>query len=135
MIDIQTMIHHGGMVVVGTTLILAQKFKLDFKSMLKATYVFLGLILIAQGMNFMAYYAKVGTFNMFFISPFGMNHLPVLSTIQSTKPYLTFLAAYILGFTFAAFIVQESCLLIQYLCRIIKMVNQEKEKATLCHEN
>jgi uncharacterized membrane protein YwaF len=51
MINIQTMIHHGGMVVVGATLILAKQVSLDFRSMLKATSVFLGLILVAQVMN------------------------------------------------------------------------------------
>jgi hypothetical protein len=121
--------------VVGTTLILAQKVKLDFKSMLKATYVFLGLILIAQGMNFMAYYAKVGTFNMFFISPFGINHLPVLSIIQSTQPYLVFLLAYIFGFTFAAFLIQQSCLLIQHIYRSLSKANLARENKTLCHES
>jgi hypothetical protein len=135
MINIQTMIHHGGMVVVGTTLILAQKVKFDFKSLVKASYVFLGLILIAQGMNFIAYYANVGTFNMFFISPFGTNHLPVLSTIQSTQPYLVFLIIYILGFTFAAFVIQKSCVLIQYIYRSICKANPESENNTLCRES
>lgn len=119
MINIQTMIHHAGMVIVGVTLLLAKKVSFDFKSLLKATCVFLGLILVAQSMNIIAHYAEIGTFNMFFISPYESNHLPVLSNIQANQPFLVFLFSYIGGFTFAAFLIQKTYQLIRFCCMSI----------------
>lgn len=107
MIDIQTMVHHGGMVVVATALIFTNKVKFDLKSFLKATYVFISLVTIALIANEIVYKAGITTLNMFFISPYGTNHLPILSTIQQTQPYIVFLLCYIVGFGFAAFIMQK----------------------------
>lgn len=112
-INIQTMVHHAGMVIIGVTLILSKKVSLDYKALIKATIVFLFLLIVAQIMNFVAHYSNIGTFNMFFISPFGTNHLPVLSNIQNNQPYLIFLSSYIIGFVFAAFLIQKVCLLLQ----------------------
>lgn len=113
LINIQTMIHHGAMVVMGVTLILAQKVSFDLKSLLKGASVFISLAIIAQILNIIGHYADLGTFNMFFISPFQKNHLPILSNIQASQPYVVFLLSYLFGFTLAAFVVQKVCHLIQ----------------------
>lgn len=107
MIDIQTMMHHGGMVVVGCTLIFADKVKFNFSSLLKASFVFLGLVAIAFVLNISAFNAGLTSFNMFYISPYIANHLPILSTIYQTQPYIVFFLCYILGFGLAAFIMQK----------------------------
>lgn len=104
MIDIQTMVHHGGMVVVATALIFTNKVKIDLKGFLKATCVFISLVTVALIANVIVYKAGITTLNMFFISPYGTNHFPILSTIQQTQPYIVFLLCYIVGFGFAAFI-------------------------------
>lgn len=107
MIDIQTMLHHGGMVVVGFTLIFANKVDFKLRSLLKATYVFLGLVASALIFDLIAHKAGFGSFNMFFISPYVSNPFPILSTIHETQPYLVFLIIYIIGFGFAAFLMQK----------------------------
>ncbi|MFA5220594.1 MAG: hypothetical protein WC424_05860 [Bacilli bacterium] len=130
MINIQTMVHHSGMIIMGSVIIMAQMVKFDFKSLLKGTYVFLVLAAIAQLLNYVFYYAEVGTFNMFFISPFGTNDFPILSNIQKNAPYFVFLLSYILGFILVAFIFQKLCLILQklhYLIHINSLKNKEEK--------
>ena len=45
------------------------------------------------------------TFNMFYISPYFDCTLPILSMIYPKVNYLIFVALYILGFTFIAFLI------------------------------
>lgn len=130
MIDIQTMFHHGGIVVVGATLILADKVKFDLKSFLKASYVFIGLVIMASGLNFIAHNAGIESFNMFFISPYLINHLPVLSTIQQTQHYIIFLISYLFGFGLAAFITQKIGYGLNYLLKYLH-INQKGEIETV----
>lgn len=107
MINIQTMIHHGGMIVVGCTLMLAQKVSFRFAGLFKASMVFFGLLVIALIMDIVCFKAGLTSFNMFYISPYIPNHLPILSTIYQTQPYIVFFLCYILGFGLAAFIMQK----------------------------
>ncbi len=128
MIDIQTMIHHGGMVVLGCTLILANKVKFNFKSLLKATYVFLVLVILALIFDFIAYKAGIDGFNMFFISPYGINHLPVLSIIQQNHHYIVFLLCYVIGFGLAAFIMQKIGYFLNKLYKYLSTYQANKQK-------
>lgn len=107
MINIQTMVHHGALAILGFSMVFAKKAKFDFKSFLNATLIFIILVFIALILNIIAHYTIEDTFNMFFISPFGVNHLPILSEIQMTQPYLIFLFAYIFGFSLAIFLIQK----------------------------
>jgi hypothetical protein len=103
-INIQTMIHHGAMVVIGAA-IAAHKLKLQ-KQILPATIVFAVTLIIAMFLNIWHNsFIQEGTFNMFFINPVYKNHLPILSMIQPLVPYPIFLAIYTIGFGFAAYIV------------------------------
>ncbi len=107
MINIQTMIHHGGMIVVGCTLMLAQKVSFRFAGLFKASMVFFGLLVIALIMDIVCFKAGLTSFNMFYISPYIPNHLPILSNIYQTRPYIVFLLGYSVGFVFEAFLMQK----------------------------
>jgi len=103
-INIQTMVHHGAMMVVGIAL-LANKVRLTSKSILGATAVFAILVGTAILMN-SAYNAWIGvpTFNMFFINPVYGNHLPILSQIEPLVPHPVFIMIYIVGFALVAYL-------------------------------
>ncbi len=107
-INIQTMVCHGGMVVVGVLLLASGYVKLQWKTLLRAVPVFMIMVLIAAGMNEVAYQTGLlesHTFNMFFISPYCDPSLPVYSLVQGALPFPWCLLVYILGFTAAAGIV------------------------------
>ncbi len=107
-INIQTMVCHGGMVVIGVLLLASGHVKLQWKSLLQAVPVFMVMVLVAAGMNEIAYRTGLlesHTFNMFFISPYCEPSLPVYSLVQGVLPFPWCLLVYILGFTAAAGIV------------------------------
>ncbi len=103
-INIQTMVHHGAMMVVGIAL-LANQVKLTSKSILGATAVFSVLVAIAILLNF-AHNTWIGTstFNMFFINARYGNHLPILSQIAPLVPHAVFIVIYIVGFALVAYL-------------------------------
>lgn len=101
-INIQTMVHHGGMVMMG---VVALHKVHSRKQVLSAIMVFSVVVLIASLLNVIHNtWIQDGTFNMFFINPIYRNHLPVLSLIQPLVPYFVFLAIYTLGFSLAAYL-------------------------------
>lgn len=104
-INIQTMVCHGGMVVMGVFLWFSGQVKFEWKTILKALSVFCVLVTMALIMNIIFHSTgKTDTFNMFFISPYLPCTLPILSMIFDAVPYPIFLLIYIIGFTLAAFI-------------------------------
>ena len=103
-INIQTMIHHGLMVVLGFGL-LRYQISLKNRSFYRAIAVFMTLILIAIILNFyFNTFINDGVFNMFFINPKFENHLPILKDIQPHVNSLIFILIYGFSFTFIAFI-------------------------------
>ena len=105
-INIQTMVHHGLILVAGVYLIASGRVKLEHKTILKAAIVFVIVFTLAFIMNEVHEALNIeGNFNMFFISRHGVNHLPILNQIFATAPYLVFLAAYLFGFTLVAYII------------------------------
>jgi hypothetical protein len=104
-INIQTMVHHGGMTILGVGL-LANHVKLKWSSVLKASVVFASLMVIAMVMNgvFNAF-IQDGTFNMFFINHKFDNGIPVLMIFQPLVPHIVFLLIYLFGFMLCASIV------------------------------
>ncbi|AUD63136.1 hypothetical protein BK010_05870 [Tenericutes bacterium MO-XQ] len=105
-INIQTMVHHGGISVVGFSLILAKKVPYNIKTVLKASVMFSVVVLVAIILNFIHNtWIAQGTFNMFFINPKYDNHIPVLSLIQPLVGDITFIFVYYFGFTLVALIV------------------------------
>ncbi len=102
-INIQTMVHHGGQVVIGLFLLIRAKACKTLGSTLGGVCVFLGAVATALVLN-VTVIKFVGneTFNMFFISPYFTSTLPVYSAIQPAVPYPVFLILYIFPFITAA---------------------------------
>ena len=105
-INIQTMVHHGMMVVIGVMMYATGKAKLSHSTIFKGLPIFVCLVGMAISMNVL--YHNYGpadqTFNMFYISPYFSCTLPVLSTIYPLVPYPVFLCIYVFGFTLAGYI-------------------------------
>jgi hypothetical protein len=99
-IDIQTMVHHGGMTVLGIFLDATGKVEIKIQSLFRAIPVFLTLATMAVVMNFI--YGDYDVFNMFFIAPGGSCDIPVLSLLHGNVPYPVFLLIYAIGFTTVA---------------------------------
>jgi hypothetical protein len=107
-INIQTMVHHSSMVFIGFFLLINNKIKYDFKSLLSGTFVFIICILIALFFDITSYYMGINNgLEMFFISPFHTSSLPVFNIIYDNVNYFIFLLIYILSFTFGAFIILQ----------------------------
>lgn len=123
-INIQTMLHHGAMVVIAFYLLSSGLIKFELQTVLtKALPVFATLVGVALIMNFT--FMKFGdgsTFNMFFIAPGQDYLLPFLGAIFDGLPYPVYLFSYIFFFTVAAYLV--------LLCArgIIRLRQTAKEK-------
>lgn len=107
-INIQTMICHGSMIVVGVYLLYTGYVKLEWKTVLKAMPVFSAAVALAAVMNEIAYAAGLlnhETFNMFFISRHCESTLPVYGPVHEAVPFPLNLVIYILGFTAAASVI------------------------------
>ncbi len=105
-INIQTMIHHGSMVVIGFFLLMNKQVKYNLKSLFNASVVFYICVFCALLMDIVTYYIGIdGGLKMFFISPFYQSSLPVFSIIYDKVPYFMFLLIYLLLFSIGAFLV------------------------------
>lgn len=123
-INIQTMVIHGGMVIIGILLLSTNTIEFRWKSLLKALYVFLILCSVALAMNIVWHYIGTDdTFNMFFISPWYDCELPILQSIQDGAPYIVFLLCYIIGFTLCAGIT----LSVGILCSKIPLIKNKQK--------
>lgn len=109
-ISIQTMVHHGGMVILGTYMIVSNRAIPTQKGIIGSGIVFVILVTLAQSMNLI--FAKQGI-NMFYISPTIGCHLPVLSIILSEFGYTVFIITYILGFIFVAYLILNISIMIK----------------------
>ena len=139
-INIQTMICHGGMVVMGALLLASGHVKRELRTVLKALPVFVTVLTMAVVMNEMAYRAGLleeHTFNMFFVSPYCDPSLPVYSLVQGVVPFPWSLAIYVLGFTAAATIVLAAAMGVEKLVksrrRREKMYRHPVKLHTLTH--
>lgn len=112
-INIQTSVHHGTQVAIGTLTICVYREKLkNYAFYLKGVLVFCVLVIVAITLNLLAPTFTNETFNMFFISPYFDCSFPVLATIQKKCNYLVFLFLYMLSFSMASLIVFEGSKLI-----------------------
>lgn len=118
-INIQTMVCHCSMIVVGVYLLYTGYVKLEHKTILKALPVFSAAVMLACIMNEIAFATGLTTdhyFNMFYVSPHCDPHLPVYSLVQPLVPYPLSLIIYIAGFTAAAYIILLIAILIKKIC-------------------
>ena len=107
-INIQTMVWHCGMIVLGVYLVASGYVKLDQKTVLKAIPVFICFVVCAVILNEVAYVTGLledHNFNMFFISPHCDPSLPVYSIVQELLPYPWCLLIYVAGFSAAAYLI------------------------------
>lgn len=103
--NIQTMVCHGSMIVVGILLYYSGVVKAEWKTLLKALPVFFVTFAMAIAMNHIANAVginEVGKFDMFYFSPYFDSSLPVYSALQPILPYPVCLLIYFVGFTFIA---------------------------------
>ncbi len=104
-VNIQTMICHGSMVVIGVFLLRSGYIKGNSDSFRKAFGVFLVGAVIAMILNEAAYLIGIPegqVFNMYFISPYFKNDLPILAPFRKLLPDPLFQVAYIIVFSLAA---------------------------------
>jgi hypothetical protein len=103
-INIQTMVHHGSMAIMGVVL-LSFHVPLQWKAFLKGLYVFIGLTGIAIILNIIHNtWIHEGTFNMFFINSKFSSEIPVLSLFQPLVPNIVYIMIFIVGFSLVAYI-------------------------------
>lgn len=99
-INIQTMFHHGSMVIMGICAITCLNLKFNFKSFISSTKVFILLVLIAITTNIITYYLGIDNgLELFYISPFHNSALPVFTLIDEKLPYFLFLIVYLILFS------------------------------------
>ena len=119
-INIQTMVCHCSMIVVGVYLLYTGYVKLEHKTILKALPVFSAAVMLACIMNEIAFITGLTAdhyFNMFYVSPHCDPHLPVYSLVQPIVPYPLNLIIYIAGFTAAAYIILLIGILLKKICK------------------
>ncbi|MBQ2988534.1 MAG: YwaF family protein [Clostridia bacterium] len=106
--NVQTMVHHGLQVVFGVYMASYNRHHLGKRFFAWCMMVFGGFSAVAMILNLTLYpIVKENSpdFNLFYISPFVNNDLPVLSAIYPKVPYPVYLIIYIGGFTLVAAIV------------------------------
>ena len=107
-INIQTMVCHGSMIVIGVWLLASGHVSGGMESLRKAAPVFIAALSMAVVMNEIAHYTGLTdkeTFNMFFVSRHCEPSLPVYSLVQQVVAYPWSLLIYAAVFTLAAGIV------------------------------
>ena len=107
-INIQTMVCHGSMVVIGGYLLGSGHVQLSLKSVLKAMPVFAICVTLAAILNEVAHATGLlenHNFNMFYISPYLECTLPVYSLIHNAVPFPVNFIIYVLGFSAAACVI------------------------------
>ena len=106
--NVQTMVHHGLQVVFGVYMASYNRHHLGKRFFAWCMMVFGGFSAVAMILNLTLYpIVKENSpdFNLFYISPFVNNDLPVLSAIYPKVPYPVYLIIYIGGFTLVAALV------------------------------
>lgn len=106
-INLQTMIHHGAMVIFGVYLggRLLREGKMTLPYFLRGCLVFVIMLLIALILNLCAPLFTDELFNMFYIGPNFPCTLVILDRIYLNVPYILFFIIYTLGFSFAALLI------------------------------
>ena len=103
-LNIQTMICHGSMIVIGIFLYYTNHVKTEFKTLLKAIPTFATCLTLAVILNEIA--GKIDpvkyNFNLFYVSRYQVGFLPIYSSIQSKIPFIWGLVVYVVGFTVLA---------------------------------
>lgn len=124
LVDIHTMYLHCGSFVVSIYLLMNGEVKKNKQSWIKGFIVFIIFVYLAELLNIIVYNSGVlngETFNMFYISPYFVSHLPVFSTLQENLPFIIYLLSYIL-------ILSIGSLIIYFVVKGIKKIASVKQK-------
>lgn len=114
---------HCGSFVVSVYLLMTGVVKIEKQNLKNAIKVFLVFVLLAEILNISVYNSgilKGETFNMFYISPYFITHLPIFNTIQENAPFIIYLFIYILAISIGA-------TLVYYIASFVKF-NKIKNK-------
>ena len=130
-INIQTMFWHSSMFVIGFMLLATRSVEFKFKTILKASYVFLIMLALALCMNILwHFYGTDATFNMFYISPYLPCTLPLLNIVYANTPYIIFLIIYIIGFILAASVMLGFAILFDKLTKKVQQRKMSEDEIT-----
>lgn len=119
-VNIQTMICHGSMIVIGAWLLATGYVPMVNRTIGKAACVFASTIAVAIVLNEVTWYTDLTggeTFNMFYISRHWEGTLPVYSQVQKILAYPWCLIVYIAAFTVAAYIMLLAAMGIRHLAQ------------------
>ena len=104
-VNFQTMIHHGGQIVIGLFLIIRAGSLKKFTACLGGILIFIAAVTTAMILNLtMIHVIPEGSaFNMFYISPHFDCMIPVYDKLQDKLPYPVFLLSYLVPFIAVSF--------------------------------
>lgn len=110
---IHTMIWHILIVLMGIYLIISRRYGKSLKELLSPFILFTIVVLIAVIINFLAYKLHFGKenimikgdFNLFYISPYYGNPIPILGDIKKAVSFPTFIFIYLLVFLIGAIVI------------------------------
>lgn len=108
LVNIHTMFLHCGSFVVSIYLLFTKEVEVKYKNVINGLFVFLAFVFIANSLNIIVYNSGIlngDTFNMFYISPYFVSHLPVYESVQESIPYIFYLMFYIISIFLGADII------------------------------
>ena len=108
LVDIHTMYLHCGSFVVSVYLMMNKEVENKKSNWIKGFIVFIAFVYLAELLNIVIYNLGIlngETFNMFYISPYFISHLPVFNTLQESLPFLVYLLTYILIISLGSLII------------------------------
>jgi len=122
LVNVHTMWLHMGSFVVSIYLLMTNEVKLNLRNLRNALIIFLIFVGIAQALNIGVYNSGIlngETFNMFYISPYFISHLPIFDVIQQNVAYPLYFLFYISVIAVGTTLIFYSAKLIKYLTKII----------------
>lgn len=118
LVNVHTMWLHCGSLVVSVYLLFTGEVEIKIKNLKNALYVFLIFVFIAEFLNISIYNSGIlngEDFNMFYISPYFITHLPVYNTVQQSAPFIIYLIFYMFSITLGATVIYFFAKLIQLM--------------------
>lgn len=120
-LNLQTMIHHGVQIALGIYIAVYYRKELGWRFLLRGEMVFFVLLSLAIAFNVIAPTFTEDAVNMFYMSPYSQNSIPLLDDFMSAIPYPIF----VLGYSSLIFAVS---LTMQFAVKKIYEKLLEKEK-------
>ena len=110
---IHTMIWHILIVLIGIYLIVSRRYGRTLKELISPSILFTVVVLIAIVINVVAYkihFLNVdgiinGDFNLFYISPYYGNPIPILRELKEVVSFPTFVFIYLLAFYIGSIVI------------------------------